>query len=43
MTDTPNFLRVAQALSKFKDPYKAADMLLSLLASQVEQEKEEQP
>lgn len=28
VTYTPNFLRVATELSKFKDPYKAADMLL---------------
>lgn len=29
-TDTPNFLRLAQELNKFKDPYKAADLLLSV-------------
>ena len=30
VAETPNFFRVARELSKFKSPYKAADMLLAL-------------
>lgn len=35
-TDTPNFLRLACELGKFKDPYRAADALLAALASRKE-------
>lgn len=32
--ETPNFLRLAQELNRrFKDPYKAADMLLAVAES----------
>lgn len=34
--ETPNFLRLAQELNKFKEPYKAADMLLAMLSSRKE-------
>ena len=30
VAETPNFFRLAKELSKFKNPYKAADMLLAL-------------
>ena len=35
-TGTPNFLRLAHELGKFKDPYRAADALLAILASRKE-------
>lgn len=42
-TDTPQFLRVARALAKFKQPYRAADALLSMAGPMLEQEKETCP
>ena len=37
--DTPNFLRLAQELNRrFKNPYKAADMLLAVAGSILREE-----
>lgn len=36
VVDTPNFLRLAKELSRFKNPYKAADTILLFIKDGME-------